>query len=55
VAAHDIPAGTHVTRDLLIMKNPGTGWPPSMLGQVLGRVTAKDIPADTLLSDEMFQ
>lgn len=54
VAARDISAGTQVTRDLLIMKNPGTGWPPSMLDQVLGRVTAKRIQADTILTDEMF-
>lgn len=55
VAAHDIPAGALVTRDLLMMKSPGTGWPSSMLGQVVGRVTTKNIPADTLLTEEMFR
>lgn len=55
VAARDIPAGALVTRELLMMKNPGTGWPPSMLGQVVGRVTTKNIPADTLLTEEMFR
>jgi N,N'-diacetyllegionaminate synthase len=55
VAVCDIPAGTQMTRDLLIMKTPGTGWPPSMLDKVLGRVTAKPIPVDTILTDEMFQ
>lgn len=55
VAARDIPAGALVTRDLLMMKNPGTGWPSSMLGQVVGRVTTKNIPADTLLTEEMFR
>lgn len=55
VAACAIPAGTRLTRDLLVMKNPGTGWPPSMLGDVLGRVSARDIPADSLLTEEMLQ
>ena len=55
VAARDIPAGALVTRDLLMMKNPGTGWPSSMLGQVVGRVTTKNILADTLLTEEMFR
>lgn len=55
VAARDIPAGALVTRDLLMMKNPGTGWPSSMLGQVVGRITTKNIPADTLLTEEMFR
>lgn len=55
VTACDIAAGTRINRDLLVMKNPGTGWAPSMLGQVIGRVAAKDIPADTLLTAEMLR
>jgi len=55
VSAIDIPAGTRVTRELLVMKNPGTGWPPSMLHEVVGRVAAADIPADTILTAEMFR
>jgi sialic acid synthase SpsE len=55
VAACDIPAGTSVTRNLIAMKNPGTGWPPSMLQRVVGRVAVRNISANTLLTEEMFR
>lgn len=55
VTARDIPAGTRLTREMLVMKSPGTGWPPSMLGKVIERVAAKDIPADTLVTAEMLR
>jgi N,N'-diacetyllegionaminate synthase len=52
VTACDIPAGTKITRELVVMKSPGTGLPSSMLGKVIGRIADKDIPADTILSTE---
>ena len=55
VTACDIPAGTTVTRDLVVMKSPGTGLPPSMLGQILGRVAARDIPEDTVITNDMLR
>ena len=55
VAARDIPAGTSITHELVAMKNPGTGWPPSMLDRVLGRVTVSNIAADTILTDACFR
>lgn len=55
VAARDIPAGTSLTEECIVIKRPGTGLPPSMLSQLLGRVAVKNIPADTLLSLEMLK
>lgn len=55
VTACDIPAGTIVTRDLIVMKSPGTGLQPSMLGQIIGRIAAQDIPADTVITAGMLQ
>ena len=55
VAAREIRAGTRLTRDLLALKNPGTGMPPAMIAEVLGRTAASDIPADALLSSEMLR
>lgn len=49
VAAQDIPSGSRLTLEAIAIKRPGTGLPPSMVGQVLGRKAKKDIPADTLL------
>jgi len=54
VAACDIPAGTRVTRDLIVMKSPGTGLPSSMLNKLTGRIAIKNIPADTLLSFDLL-
>lgn len=54
VAACYIKAGTSITRDLVIMKSPGIGMPASMLGQVIGRIAIRDIPADTLLRTDLL-
>lgn len=55
VAARDIPAGTPLTAELLSFKRPGTGLPPSRLRELVGRVTAKAIAADTVLTLEMLR
>lgn len=55
VAARNIPAGSTLTEELIAIKRPGTGLPPAMLSQLLGRVAVKNIPADTLLSLEMLK
>ena len=52
VARRTIPSGTLIARDLLAYKRPGTGIPPSRLGGVVGRRTARTIPADTLIRFE---
>ena len=55
VADRDISAGTILTPKMLAMKRPGTGMPPKRLEDLLGRVARRDIPRDTLLTDEMFE
>jgi sialic acid synthase SpsE len=55
VAARDIPAGTQITANLLAMKYPGTGFAPSMLESVVGRIASRDIPADTVIAPGMLR
>ena len=52
VSLVDIPAGTRLTDEMLGVKKPGTGIPPSHLSQVIGKVATKGIPRDTLLRYE---
>jgi N-acetylneuraminate synthase len=54
VAAHDIPSGTTLTDDLIAIKRPGTGLPPSMQSHLVGRTVQTDVPAGTLLAWEML-
>lgn len=55
VAARDIPQGSRLTKEHVAIKRPGTGLPPAMLDDVVGRVAAADIPADTVLLLEMLR
>jgi N-acetylneuraminate synthase len=54
VAARDIPAGTRLTPDLVAVRRPGTGLPPTMLSSVLGRALTKPVRAGELLTAEML-
>lgn len=54
VAAQDIPAGATLTEELVAVKRPGTGIPPSMRSQVIGRSARAIIPAGTLITLEML-
>lgn len=54
VAAKDIAKGSTVTADSIAIKRPGTGLPPAVLDHLLGRTAIREIPADTLLTMEMF-
>jgi N,N'-diacetyllegionaminate synthase len=54
VAARDIAAGTELTEEMIAIMRPGTGLPPAMRQQLLGRVARTDIPAGTLLGLEML-
>ena len=49
-AARLIPAGTTLVRDMLVAKRPATGISPWDMPRVIGRVTSRDIPADTPLT-----
>jgi sialic acid synthase SpsE len=54
VAARPIPAGAVLTVDMLDILRPGTGLPPSMRSQVLGRRALHDIEAGAILSLNML-
>lgn len=55
VAARHIPSGSTLTEEAIAVKRPGTGLPPAMLRQVVGRRARHDIPADTILTLEMLR
>lgn len=54
VAAAFIPAGAPLTLELLEILRPGTGLPPSMRSQLLGRHARHDIARGTILSLDML-
>jgi N-acetylneuraminate synthase len=54
VAARDLKRGTVLREGDLTTKKPGTGIPGARLQDLLGKVIAVDIEADTLLGEEMF-
>lgn len=54
VAAQDIQAGTMLTEELIAIKRPGTGLPPTMLASILGRSVRLDVRAGTVLTLEML-
>ncbi len=55
VAGAFIARGERIDRALLAFKRPGTGIPPTEIDDVIGRVAACDIPADTLIRWEMLR
>ena len=52
MAAVDIPAGTVIERDQVIMKRPGTGVPPTEMEKMLGRTTVRAVEEDQLVTWE---
>jgi N,N'-diacetyllegionaminate synthase len=52
VAACDIPAGTVLKAELVAVRRPGTGLPPAMHDQLIGRITVKALAAGQLFSWE---
>ena len=55
VAARDIPAGEVLASNAVTFKRPGTGLPPKMLSEVVGKTTLRNISAGELLRIEMFE
>ncbi len=53
-AGPDIPAGTILTRDMVVVKRPGTGISPWRIAEVIGRRTSRDLPADTPITWDML-
>ena len=54
VAERDIPAGTILTEELVSVKRPGTGIPPSMKYCLIGRTVKVSVSAGTLIRWEML-
>jgi N-acetylneuraminate synthase len=54
VAAHDILEGTTLTEDLIAIKRPGTGLPPEMRPQLIGRTARVAISAGELITLDML-
>ncbi|HIH37483.1 TPA: N-acetylneuraminate synthase [Candidatus Woesearchaeota archaeon] len=54
VAKQQIPKGTAITRDMLVVKRPGTGIPPPKMKEVIGKKALVDIEEDTVLQEEWF-
>lgn len=54
IAACDIPAGTTIAREHLVVKRPGYGIAPKQIDHVVGRTARVDIEADDILMWEMI-
>lgn len=52
IAAQDIPAGTAITREQLVVKRPGYGIAPKDIDRVVGRIARVDIEADDVVTWE---
>jgi N,N'-diacetyllegionaminate synthase len=52
VAKEGIGQGEIITEEMLTLKRPGTGLGPDQLGGVLGKRAKRDIPRDSLLSED---
>ena len=46
IAVRDIPKGTKITREMLVVKRPGYGIKPKFLDIVVGKTAKKDIKSD---------
>ena len=53
VAKVDIPKRAKITKDMLVIKRPGTGIEPKFLDKVIGKRTKKEIKKDELITWEM--
>ncbi len=54
VSAIDIEPGTILSEQHLTLKRPGTGLPPAMYYDLLGKTTVRSVQADTLLTLDDF-
>jgi N-acetylneuraminate synthase len=55
VAARSLAAGTTLAEEMIAMKRPGTGLPPSMRSYLIGRVLRAPVREGELLSLQMFE
>jgi N-acetylneuraminate synthase len=52
VSTNPIPRGALIEADMVAIKKPGTGIPPSRIATVIGSRAARDIPADSVITEE---
>ncbi|MHB8799690.1 MAG: N-acetylneuraminate synthase [Thermoanaerobaculia bacterium] len=55
VAARDIAAGELLTADAIAFRRPGNGLPLSRRTSLVGRKARRDVAADSLLAEDMFE
>ena len=55
VAAHDIPPGTIIKEDQLLIKSPGQGMPATKIKDLLGRQTKKHVAKDEFILFSHFE
>ena len=53
-AAHPLSAGNEIAPADIAIRRPGTGLPPAMLTEILGRHLRVDVPDGALISLDMF-
>jgi N-acetylneuraminate synthase len=54
VTVAEITAGATIERAMVAAKKPGTGIPAARIDDVVGRRAARDLPADTVVTEEML-
>jgi N,N'-diacetyllegionaminate synthase len=54
VTSREIPAGALISREMLAAKKPGTGIPAARIDEVVGRTAARDLPQDTVLTEDLL-
>jgi N-acetylneuraminate synthase len=54
VAACDIPAGTVVMDEMIVVRRPGTGLPPAARSSIIGRRARSAISGGTVIASEML-
>jgi len=55
VASKDISKGTLISKNIIAIKRPGTGLPPSFLEHIIGKKAKIDILKDSILTDEIIE
>ncbi|MHA1597314.1 MAG: N-acetylneuraminate synthase [Alphaproteobacteria bacterium] len=55
IAARDIASGETLRAGDVVIRRPGTGIPPYMLGAYTGRSLTSDVQAGSVLSEDMFK
>ncbi|MBV9742788.1 MAG: hypothetical protein JO099_03420 [Acidobacteriia bacterium] len=49
---NDLPAGSVLRTEDLVLKKPGTGIPPERMFEIAGRTLTRAVSADRLLAEE---